>query len=146
VSSDPLVADHIAALRATDLLAVVHPNHWGAPPAMMKGWIDRVFAPEAAYAFPKGDDRGDAPLPLLRLRAALVLNTGNTPLDRERDRFGDPPDRIWRDCVLSYCATAPVERRLFGVVATSTPEERAAWLSEARALATAAHRSASRSP
>lgn len=40
LASDPLVRDHVRALQATDHLAVVHPNCWGAPPSMMKGWMD----------------------------------------------------------------------------------------------------------
>ena len=50
---------------------------------MMKGWIDRVFAPEAAYTFAKGNDQGDEPIGLLITRAALVLNTGNTVLKQK---------------------------------------------------------------
>src|SRR4029453_11285651 len=46
-TADPLVRRHIAELRDSDLLAVVHPNSWGAPPPIVKGWIDRVFAPAA---------------------------------------------------------------------------------------------------
>ena len=134
-SLDLLVQAHIAELRASDLLAVVHPNCWGAPPAIVKGWIDRVFAPNAAYAFTKGDDRGDVPIGLLTTKVALIINTGNTPADRERAVFGDPLDRLWRDCVLGYCGVRQVMRALFGVVATSSPAERRAWLEETRALA-----------
>jgi NAD(P)H dehydrogenase (quinone) len=136
---DPLVRIHIAALVAADLLCVVHPNCWGAPPAIMKGWIDRVFAPNAAYGFAKGADAGDAPAGLLPLRGALVLNTGNTPVAREDAVFGDPLGRIWRDCVLGYCSKAHVERALFGVVATSTAAERADWLVQAGDMALALH-------
>ncbi|MFL6600585.1 MAG: NAD(P)H-dependent oxidoreductase [Steroidobacteraceae bacterium] len=138
-SADPLVQTHIRELRASDLLAVIHPNCWGAPPAIMKGWIDRVFAPNAAYTFAKGSDAGDEPIGLLRTRAALVINTGNTPSSREQALFGDPLERIWRDCVLQYCGVQHVIRSLFGVVATSTPEERERWLDEARSLAVKAY-------
>ncbi len=134
-SRDPLVQAHISDLLTCDLLAIVHPNCWGAPPAMMKGWIDRVFAPQAAYTFAKGTDQGDSPIGLLKARAALVLNTGNTPLDRESHHFGDPLDRIWRQCILNYCGIENVSRRLFGVVATSTPDERRSWLAQAREAA-----------
>ena len=134
-SMDPLVRTHIAQLRASDLLAVVHPNCWGAPPAIMKGWIDRVFEPNAAYAFAKGADQGDIPLGLLTTQVALVVNTGNTPQDRERAVFGDPLERMWRDCVLRYCGVQHVMRSLFGVVATSSAEERRGWLAEAASLA-----------
>jgi NAD(P)H dehydrogenase (quinone) len=138
-SMDPLVRTHISELRASDLLALIHPNCWGAPPAIMKGWIDRVFAPDAAYTFAKGTDAGDEPIGLLRTRAALVINTGNTPASREQTVFGDPLERIWRDCVLQYCGIQHVIRSLFSVVATSGPDERARWLAEARALATRAY-------
>jgi putative NADPH-quinone reductase len=134
-SADPLVCRHVAELKASDLLAVVHPNCWGAPPAIMKGWIDRVFAPDAAYGFAKGVDQGDVPVGLLTTKVALVVNTGNTPAQRERDAFGDPLERMWRDCILGYCGVRHVVRSLFGVIATSSDEERRAWLAEARALA-----------
>lgn len=139
-SFDPLVQAHIAQLRESDLLAVVHPNCWGAPPAMMKGWIDRVFAPEAAYTFAKGADQGDESIGLLKMRAALVLNTGNTVLEREQNHFGDPLDRIWRRCILDFCGVQEVSRALFGVVATSSPDQRAAWLQQAEAMARDVHR------
>lgn len=134
-TADPLVRQHITELRASDLLAVVHPNCWGAPPAIVKGWIDRVFAPDAAYGFIKGVDQGDVPVGLLATKAALVINTGNTPLDREREAFGDPLERMWRDCILHYCGVDEVMRALFGVVATSSEDERRRWLLEAATLA-----------
>lgn len=134
-STDPLVRTHIAELWASDLLAVIHPNCWGAPPAIMKGWIDRVFAPDAAYGFEKGVDQGDTPIGLLTTKAALVLNTGNTPIERERAVFGDPLETMWRDGILLYCGVRHVERRLFGVVATSSVDERRGWLVEASRLA-----------
>ncbi|SMH51524.1 NAD(P)H-dependent oxidoreductase [Mesorhizobium australicum] len=132
-TADETVAAHIAELRACDLLAVVHPNCWGAPPAMVKGWIDRVFAPEAAYTFAKGDS-GEA-IGLLRARAALILNTGNTEADREENHFGDPLDQIWRRCILDFCGVKHVSRALFGVVATSSPDDRRAWLEQAGKMA-----------
>ena len=135
---DPLVRRHIDELRDSDLLAVVHPNCWGAPPAIVKGWIDRVFAPDAAYGFAKGVDQGDVPAGLLTTKAALIVNTGNTPLEREREAFGDPLERMWRDCILRYCGVRHVTRSLFGVVATSSNEERQRWLAQVTALADAA--------
>ena len=134
-SSDPTVLRHIADLCAADLLAVIHPNCWGAPPAIMKGWIDRVFAENAAYGFEKGADVGDAPIGLLKIKSALVINTGNTPLDRERDHFHDPLDHIWRTCILGFCGVPNINRRLFGVVATSTTADRELWLAETATLA-----------
>ena len=32
-----------------------HPNWWGMPPAILKGWVDRVVRPGLAYEFLEGD-------------------------------------------------------------------------------------------
>jgi NAD(P)H dehydrogenase (quinone) len=134
-ASDPVCRGHIELLVQADAIAVVHPNYWGAPPAMMKGWVDRVFAHGAAYAFEKGGDQGDTPKGLLKARAALVLNTSNTAEAREAGVFGDPLERMWRDCLLNYCGVGYVKRHVFRIVATSSRSERVLWIEQARALA-----------
>jgi NAD(P)H dehydrogenase (quinone) len=131
-ASDPFLRAHIDLLVQADIVAVIHPNYWGAPPAIMKGWMDRVFAHGAAYAFEKGEDQGDTPKGLLRARAALVLNTSNTNEEREKLVFGDPLERIWRDCLLKYCGIARFRRHVFRIVATSSTTERAAWIQQAK--------------
>ena len=130
----PLVARHCAEIREADGLVLVHPNWWGQPPAVLKGWVDRVLRPGVAYEFLPGDGGEGVPVGLLKPMTALVLNTANTPAKRERDVFGDPLERLWRDCILSFCGVQKVVRRVFGVVCVSTPEERAAWLAETTEL------------
>ena len=46
----PLVREHIALVRAATVVVFVHPTWWSGPPAMLKGWIDRVFVADVAYA------------------------------------------------------------------------------------------------
>jgi putative NADPH-quinone reductase len=124
--------DEIAAAEG---IVIVHPNWWGQPPAILKGWVDRVIRPGVAYRFVESDGGEGVPVGLLKARTALVLNTANTPGDRELEVFGDPLQRTWEDCVFGLCGVTDVRRRVFGVVVTSTPEQRAAWIDEARALA-----------
>lgn len=130
----PLVAQHCAEIKEADGLIIVHPNWWGQPPAMLKGWVDRVLRPGVAYEFNSGDNGEGVPVGLLKPINALVLNTSNTPAKREHEVFGDPLERLWRDCILSFCGVRKVTRRMFGVVCTSTPAERAAWLEETALL------------
>jgi len=130
----PEVALHCREIAEADGIVVVHPNWWGKPPAILAGWIDRVLRPGVAYRFLPGDAGEGTPVGLLRARAALVLNTSNTFAGREARVFGDPLERIWRDCVFGLCGVPRVERRTFGVVATSAPEQRRAWLEEVRGL------------
>nr|WP_290528577.1 NAD(P)H-dependent oxidoreductase [Akkermansia sp.] len=110
----------------------MHPNWWGQPPAIMKGWIDRVLREEVAYTFPKGDNGGGLPIGLLKAKAALVFNTSNTPEERERNVFGDPLERIWKDCIFAFCGVHVFERKMFRIIAASTPGIRAKWLEEVR--------------
>ncbi len=49
-------------LMASDLLIFVHPNWWGQPPAILKGWIDRVFRPGLTYRFEEGDSGKGIPV------------------------------------------------------------------------------------
>ncbi len=136
-SGAPLPPDvelHCREIAEAEGIVIVHPNWWGKPPAVMAGWIDRVLRPEVAYRFEEGDSGEGIPVGLLRARRALVLNTANTLPEREARAFGDPLERIWKDCVFGLCGVREVERRTFTVVVTSTAAERRAWLEEARAL------------
>ncbi|MHA1730527.1 MAG: NAD(P)H-dependent oxidoreductase [Promethearchaeota archaeon] len=70
---------HCRELSSADGIVVVHPNWWGQPPAVLKGWIDRVFRPGVAYRFREGDAGGGAPDGLLAAKVVLVLTTSDTP-------------------------------------------------------------------
>jgi putative NADPH-quinone reductase len=124
------IARHCAEIAAADGIIVVHPNWWGQPPAILKGWIDRVIRPGVAYAFLESDSGEGVPRGLLHARTALVFNTTNTPLERERQVFGDPLETLWKNCVFGLCGVNDFHRRVFGVIVTSTAEQRAAWLAE----------------
>jgi putative NADPH-quinone reductase len=114
------------ALIAADCLIVIHPNWWGAPPAMMKGWIDRVIRLNVGYGF---TDKGEGePIPLLRLKYFFVFNTSNTPTEREQTVFHDPLENIWKNCIAGFLRTSYFERRTFNVVVTSTEKDRKEWL------------------
>jgi putative NADPH-quinone reductase len=103
------------------------------PPAILTGWIDRVLRPKVAYRFDEGDSGEGTPVGLLRARGAVVFNTSNTLPDREARVFGDPLERIWKDCIFGLCGVPNVERQTFGVIVTSTPAQRRAWLEQVRA-------------
>jgi NAD(P)H dehydrogenase (quinone) len=128
------VAQHCTELAAADGIIFIHPNWWGQPPAILKGWIDRVIRPGVAYQFLDGDAGEGVPEGLLRARAAIVFNTSNTPRDRELAVFGDPLEQLWNACICSFCGIPVFHRKMFGVIVTSTEEQRKVWLTEAADL------------
>ncbi len=133
-SEDPLVEQHCHDLRSADLILIFHPNWWSQPPAILKGWVDRVFRLNTAYAYPAGAGYEGVPVGLLKARHALVFNTSNTPPEREAAVFDDPLDTLWRTSVFMLCGVGSVMRRMYAPVAASTKEQRAAWLAEVASL------------
>jgi putative NADPH-quinone reductase len=123
--------EHCADLSNADGIVIVHPNWWGQPPAILKGWVDRAFRPGVAYEFLDGDSGAGVPVGLLRAKTAVVFNTSNTPQKRELQAFGDPLETLWKNCIFGLCGVHNFYRRTFGVIVTSTPEQRQAWLAEA---------------
>jgi NAD(P)H dehydrogenase (quinone) len=71
-SIDPDIAAEVAAVQDADLLVLVFPIFWFSVPALMKGWIDRVFLSGVFYGGRKVHDRAGS-LTGLMLRAALPL-------------------------------------------------------------------------
>lgn len=122
------IAAHCREIAAAEGIVIVHPNWWGQPPAILKGWIDRVIRPGVAYSFLAGDSGEGVPVGLLRAKTAIVFNTSNTPAEREQTVFGDPLELIWGKCVFGLCGVKDVRREVFGVVVTSTEAKRHEWL------------------
>jgi len=127
---DPVVEAHCREIAAAEGIVIVHPNWWGQPPAILTGWVDRVLRAGVAYKFCESDSGEGVPVGLLKARRALVFNTTDTPYEREISVFGDPLDTIWKNCILKYCGVETVERRSYGVVVTSSLDERRQWLAD----------------
>ncbi|TLU88696.1 NAD(P)H-dependent oxidoreductase [Dyadobacter sediminis] len=114
------------ALQAADCLIIIHPNWWGAPPAILKGWIDRVIRLNVGYGF---NDNGEGdPVKLLKLRYFFVFNTSNTNTEREMAVFHDPLENIWRHCIANFLGVEHFTRSMFSIVVSSTCTERQAWI------------------
>jgi putative NADPH-quinone reductase len=126
----PLIAQHCRELGESDGIIVVHPNWWGQPPAILKGWVDRVVRPGVAYRFAETDGGEGVPIGLLRARAAIVFNTSNTSPEREQAVFHDPLQMIWKNCIFDLCGVKTFFRRMFCIVVTSSQEQRRQWLQE----------------
>ena len=88
----PDVQAEIDKLMAADFLILQFPFWWYSVPAMLKGWIDRVFAYGVAYDFGRTWDRG-----VFRgRRAMLAFTTSAPPTSSFPDgRNGDLERTLW---------------------------------------------------
>jgi putative NADPH-quinone reductase len=123
---------HCKEISEAQGIIIIHPNWWGQPPAILKGWVDRVLRPGIAYKFAEGDKGEGVPIGLLKANVAIVLNTSNTQSERELQVFGDPLETIWKNCIFDLCDVRTVYRETFGVVITSTVEQRQEWLQKVK--------------
>lgn len=131
-TQDPLAARYIRELVASDLLVFIHPNWWGQPPAIMKGYIDRVFRPPYAYDYEISASGSTEIAQKLVGKIGIVFNTSNTEEVRENEYFHDPLEHEWLKCVFGFCGIERCSRRMFRVVAESGAEERSRWLEMVR--------------
>jgi len=124
------IQTHCNEIQNASGIIIIHPNWWGQPPAILKGWIDKVIRSEVAYRF-VGEDGGEGvPEGLLKAKVALVFNTSDTEANRELKVFGDPLERIWKDCIFGLCGVSNFYRRTFNIMVLSTQSQREKWLGE----------------
>ena len=117
---------HCEHLTTSDAIIVIHPNWWGQPPAIIKGWMEQILLPSVAYTFKPNNNGDDLPVGLLKADVALVVTTSNTPNNFENDVL----ETIWKKNVFNICGINQVERVNFGMVKKSSHSQRSQWLLE----------------
>jgi putative NADPH-quinone reductase len=73
VGAHPHAAAHVADLQWCDQLVLVYPTWWSGQPAMLKGWIDRVWVRGATWELPAGGNRLQGRL--RNVRSLVVVTT-----------------------------------------------------------------------
>lgn len=74
---DPSLRRYADDLAWCDTLILVYPTWWSGQPAMLKGWIDRVWVNGVAWTFPDGANRLQPGLRNVR-QLVVVTTHGST--------------------------------------------------------------------
>lgn len=130
-SLDSLVQAHYRDLQQSGALIVVHPDWWGQPPAILKGWIDRVLRPGIAYEFEGPEFGRKKALPLLTGRRAAVFVTSDSRASHVQPLF----DMMWRDRVFGFCGVETIGVEVFGDMHHASRQARDRFLDRVGALA-----------
>jgi NAD(P)H dehydrogenase (quinone) len=86
------LTNELALMDRADLLVLQYPMWWHLPPAMMKGWFDRVLAYGAVYTSRKRFEKGR----FVGKRAMLSVTVGTSRATYEHDgRSGDIDLMLW---------------------------------------------------
>jgi putative NADPH-quinone reductase len=130
----PLEPDLVAAqetIRWAEVLVFAYPTWWGAVPALLKGFIDRIFLPGFAFKYRENSKLWDR---LLTGRSARLLVTMDTPGWYYRFVSRQPGHQMMRRTILGFSGVKPVRIARFGPVRGSTASTREKWLTRAHTL------------
>lgn len=127
---DPALAAHIAHLAWAEAILFVYPTWWYGLPAMLKGWLDRVWAKDIAFALREGS--GNVTPLMTHIRKLGVLTTCGAP------RWwsfviGQPGRKTLLRGIRALCAwRCGTVFMAHYMMDNSTPESRAAFLRNVR--------------
>lgn len=132
---EPDLVDATELIEWSNHIVFVYPNWWGAMPALMKGFIDRVFLPGFAFKY-----RDDSPLweKLLTGRTAHLIVTMDTPPWYYRWIYHRPGHNEMKRTILGFCGIKVVKITEFAIVRNALPQKREKWLSMVKKLGAAA--------
>ena len=123
---DPKLAPHIENLKWADAVLFVYPTWWYGLPAMLKGWLDRVWATEVAFRLPPDGGRIVSLVPHIT-RIGVVTTCGATWW--LSFLMGQPGRKTILRGMRALCA--PTARTLYVAhydMDRATPETRASFL------------------
>lgn len=112
-------------------MVFVYPNWWGAMPALMKGFFDRVFLPGFAFKYRENSQLWDK---LLSGRTAHLMVTMDTPPWYYRWIYHRPGHNEMKRTILGFCGIKVVKISEFAPIRDSSKQRREKWIAIAKDL------------
>jgi len=109
-----------------DHLVFVYPVWWGMMPALLKGFLDRVFVPGFAFYEIAQDNYKQ----LLQHKTAQLIITMDTPVWIYKTFIKAPSTHAMKVATLQFCGISPVRTIHFSPVKHSTAKEKDKWLQQ----------------
>jgi putative NADPH-quinone reductase len=119
------------ALAACDHLVLVFPLWCGDMPALLKGFIERILQPDLIARENTENAMNRA---IFRNKTARIIITMGMPVSIYRFWYRGYALKLLTRNILNFIGIKPVRHTLFGMVATSKPQTRDAWVERVRTL------------
>ena len=118
--ADPMVKGYQEDVAWADVLVFVFPIWWGTMPAILKGYIDKVFLNEFAFV-PSADGSMNG---LLTDKKAIVVCTMQYPYEawKKDGRFRDPVDSLVINLLCGDCGIECIGYKTFHQMSTTVKE------------------------
>ncbi len=128
---EPDLAEAQAAIVWADHLVLIFPLWFGTMPALLKGFIERVF--QLGVVAEKGPG-ATGYRPLMTGRSARIIITMGMPGLVYRWFLGAHALKMLERNILRFVGFGPVRSRLYGTVDVVDDERRRRWLAEVEAI------------
>lgn len=112
-------------------LVFVYPTWWGTQPALLKGFIDRVFLPKFAFKYRENSLLWDK---LLKGKSARLIVTMDTPKWYYNLIYRKPGHHAMKKGVLGFCGIKPVKITTLSPIKSSDALKREKWLKQVRTI------------
>lgn len=113
-------------IKWADVIIFVYPIWWSGFPAILKGYIDRVFAYGFAYEYVNGVPKG-----LLDEKKVMIFNTTGTPNDiYANNGMHDAMKKTSDEGIFGFCNIKVLKHTFFGAVPSVDDETRKSYLNE----------------
>ncbi len=114
-----------------DHLVFIYPTWWGTYPALLKGFIDRVFLPKFAFKYRENSLLWDK---LLKGKSARLIVTMDTPKWYYKLIYKSPGHNSMKKGILQFCGINPVKITTLGPMKKSDEIKRSKWLNKVEKL------------
>lgn len=118
-------------IKWADHLVWIYPVWWGGFPAIMKGFIDRLFLPGFTYQ-PIEDSLQWKKL--LKGKTARIITTLDQPAWYYNLIYNAPSTNQLKKSVLGFCGVNPIKVTYVGIIKSSDQRKREKWLAEIEKL------------
>lgn len=131
VTMEPDLITAQEKIKSADHIVWIYPLWWGMMPAILKGFIDRVFVPGFAFKYHTNSSKWDK---LLKGKTTEIICTLDYPVLIFKLFFGEGGVKVMRKMVLDFCGLKTTKTTYIGPVKPSKPEQRINWLDKVKQL------------
>ena len=108
-------------------LVFVYPTWWGTQPALLKGFIERVFLPKFAFKYRENSLFWDK---LLIGKSARLIVTMDTPKWYYSLIYKKPGHNSMKKGILEFCGIKPVKITTLSPIKSANESKRDKWLKQ----------------
>ncbi|MGZ3786958.1 MAG: NAD(P)H-dependent oxidoreductase [Bacteriovorax sp.] len=122
---EPDLVEAQRLIKWANHLVFVYPVWWSAQPALLKGFIDRVFLPGFAFKYRENSPYWDK---LLKGRRARLILTSDAPVFWLYFVYFHPALNMMKKAVLEFCGVRPVSVTSFGSIKNASEKKKESLL------------------